>query len=187
MENEPKREPKSHPAPPPWSTLFAIFFGHRFFTLRACPPTRLHAPNKEAPCFLAPSLPIPSKPDGPRGGPRAPRRGPWAQEVQGAKGTKGPFGPFGPLRGPRAARARRLRRRFAGRASTPHMHVRNFVQSLTLARLPRGPCKQHMDPHGSTAWGLNACLMFKRSGSSLRGLKSGLYVQAAPCTYRENR
>ena len=90
MENGSQNGPAKCTRIHPGSTFFATFSEYRLFTLRACPPTRLHAPSLHAPCFLAPSLPIPSKPDGPRGGPRAPRRGPWAQEVQGAKGTKGP-------------------------------------------------------------------------------------------------
>ena len=73
-----------------------------FFTLRACPPTHLHAAqflrsaaysrrnflSAQFPFFLA-------NRGGPRGGPRTPFKGPRAKGPTRPKGPSGPLGPFG--------------------------------------------------------------------------------------------
>ena len=87
MENE----PKNYKHLVSWTSLFATFSGHRFFTLRAYPPTRLHAPYLHAPEYSRSVLTDAMRmltPWDPGLGTRDPRKGP-------SQGPRGPFGPPG--------------------------------------------------------------------------------------------
>ena len=79
--------------------LFRHRFPHRFvhdsFTLRACPPTRLHAPYLHAPRYSRSVLASAMRmltPWDPGLGTQDPRKGPRSQ---GPRGGRGPFGPPG--------------------------------------------------------------------------------------------
>ena len=75
----------------------------KFFTLRACPPTRLHAPYLYVPCTLAPCpasamrmlTPWVGGTKGPKGG--APGAQGTARGRTRAARALGPFGPLGPF------------------------------------------------------------------------------------------
>ena len=86
-----KNDSKKHPGNPSKSILFATMSESRLFTLRACPPTLVLAPNLDAPNLHAPSFRY-SLQSGT--GPRVAQgqRGPRAKGPR-AKGPRGQGGP----------------------------------------------------------------------------------------------